>query len=226
MHPQRIPVAKEGVPLIGITALIAVIFALLHLPIPAVVAFVISAFILYFFRDPERIIPSGSGLVVSPADGRVIDVADDFSTSLQGKDVKRISIFMSIFNVHVNRAPIGGQINQILYQPGSFRPADRKKALLENERNALLIRSEDGMELTVVQVAGIIARRIVCWAEVGDNVKTGERFGLIRFGSRLDVYVQRDVSVVVKKGDRVKAGQTVLARNDGKGALHGNKATG
>jgi phosphatidylserine decarboxylase len=115
--------------------------------------------------------------------------------------------------VHVNRAPITGEVQQISYQPGTFWPADRERALLENERNAVLIRSEDGMELTVVQVAGIIARRIVCWVEVGDRVKIGERFGLIRFGSRLDVYVPKDVSVLVKKGDRASAGQTVLAKN-------------
>ncbi|RKX58710.1 MAG: phosphatidylserine decarboxylase family protein [Thermodesulfobacteriota bacterium] len=213
MHSPRIPVSKEGVPFIGIAVLAAVICSLLNWPAPAVVFFVIAVFVLFFFRDPERIIPSGSGLVVSPADGRVIEIAEDNMGSLKGKDVKRISIFMNIFNVHVNRAPIMGKVQQISYQPGSFWPADRKRALLENERNALLIRSEDGMELTVVQVAGIIARRIVCWAEVGDRVKVGERFGLIRFGSRLDVYVQKDVSVLVKKGDRTTAGQTVLAKN-------------
>jgi phosphatidylserine decarboxylase len=213
MHSHRIPVSKEGVPFIGIAVLIAVVFALLKLSVMAAVFFVIAAFVLFFFRDPERIISSGSGLVVSPADGRVIDVAEDNRDSLDGKDVRRISIFMSILNVHVNRIPITGQVRQISYQPGSFWPADRKRALLENERNALLILGEDEMELTVVQVAGIIARRISCWVKVGDNVKIGERFGLIRFGSRLDVYVPKNVSVLVKKGDRTRAGQTVLARN-------------
>jgi phosphatidylserine decarboxylase len=213
MHSHRIPVSKEGVPFIGIAVLIALVFALLKWFVMAAVFFVIAGFVLFFFRDPERIIPSGSGLVVSPADGRVIDVAEDNRDSLDGKDVKRISIFMSIFNVHVNRIPITGQVRQISYQPGSFWPADRKRALLENERNALLILGEDEMELTVVQVAGIIARRISCWVKVGDNVKIGERFGLIRFGSRLDVYVPKNVSVLVKRGDRARAGQTVLARN-------------
>jgi phosphatidylserine decarboxylase len=213
MHSHRIPVSKEGVPFIGIAVLIAVVFALLKWFVIAAVFFVIAAFVLFFFRDPERIIPSGSGLVVSPADGRVIDVAEDNRDSLDGKDVRRISIFMSILNVHVNRIPITGQVRQISYQPGSFWPADRKRALLENERNALLILGEDEMELTVVQVAGIIARRISCWVKVGDNVKIGERFGLIRFGSRLDVYVPKNVSVLVKRGDRARAGQTILARN-------------
>jgi len=216
MHSHHIPVSKEGVPFIGVAVLAAVIFAILNWSVPAVVFFVIAGFILFFFRDPERIIPSGLGLVVSPADGRVIDIAEDNRDSLHGKEVKRISIFMNLFNVHVNRAPITGEVQQISYKPGSFWPADRKRALLENERNAVLIRSEDGMELTVVQVAGIIARRIVCWVKVGDSVKIGERFGLICFGSRLDVYVPKDVSVLVKKGDRTTAGQTVLARNGSK----------
>nr|HDN00997.1 phosphatidylserine decarboxylase family protein [Deltaproteobacteria bacterium] len=213
MLSHRIPVAEEGVPFIGIAVLAAVICAILEWPVPAVVFFVISAFILFFFRDPERVIPSGLGLVVSPADGRVIDIAEDNRGSLNGKDVRRISIFMNIFNVHVNRAPITGEVQQISYRSGAFWPADRKRALLENERNAVLIRGEDGVELTVVQVAGIIARRIVCWVEVGDRVKIGERFGLIRFGSRLDVYVPKDFSVLVKKGDRTAAGQTILAKN-------------
>jgi phosphatidylserine decarboxylase len=212
MHSYRIPVAKAGVPFIGIAVLVAVIFALLNWSVPAIVFFVIAAFVLFFFRDPERIISLGSGLVVSPADGRVIDIAEDNRDSLDGKDVRRISIFMSILNVHVNRIPITGQVRQISYLPGSFWPANRKRALLENERNAVLILGEDEMELTVVQVAGIIARRIVCWVKVGDNVKIGERFGLICFGSRLDVYVPKNVSVLVKKGDRARAGQTVLAR--------------
>ncbi len=212
MHPHRIPVAKEGVPFIGTVALVALIFALLDWSIPALLILTIAIFVLYFFRDPERVIPSGPGLVVSPADGWVIEVVEGSETSLQGKDVRRISIFMNIFNVHVNRAPIAGYVRKIVYQPGTFWPANRKRALFDNERNALLIQADDGMELTVVQVAGILARRIVCWAEVGDKLKRGERFGLIRFGSRLDVYVSRDVSILVKKGNRVWAGQTVLGK--------------
>ncbi len=212
MYPQRIPVAREGVPFIGTTALGALIFALLGWPVPALSAFIVAVFFLYFFRDPDRVIPSGPGLVVSPADGWVIEVTEGCETSLQGGDVRRISIFMNLFNVHVNRAPIGGHVREVIYCPGRFWPANWRKALIRNERNALLIQADDGMELTVVQVAGILARRIVCWAEVGDRLKRGERFGLIRFGSRLDVYVPRSISVLVKRGDRVWAGQTVLGK--------------
>jgi phosphatidylserine decarboxylase len=211
MLPQHIPVAKEGLPFVGVAALAAVIFALLEWSIPAVIALLVTAFVIYFFRDPERIIPSGPGLVVSPADGRVIEVMDSAEGSLQGTDVRRISIFMNVFNVHVNRAPVSGTVAQISYRSGSFWPADRSKALLKNEQNAVLLKGEDGVELTVVQVAGLIARRIVCWVEVGDNVKKGERFGLIRFGSRLDVYLPREATIMVKKGERVWAGQTVIA---------------
>ncbi len=211
MHPVRIPVAKEGVPFIGSAAFVTLVFSLLGWEIPAVVTLVITAFILYFFRDPERVVPHGPGLVVSPADGRVIEVADSAEGSLQGANVKRISIFMNIFNVHVNRAPISGVVKDRVYQQGTFFSADKKKALLQNEQSALLICGDNDLKVTVVQVAGLIARRIVCWAEVGDNLKRGERFGLIRFGSRLDVYIPAHLTVVVKKGDRVWAGQSVLA---------------
>ncbi len=211
MRPKKIPVSGEGVPFIGFSAFTTLVFALIGWMVPAVIALAVTAFVLYFFRDPGRVVPHAPGLVVSPADGRVIEVADSAEGSLQGDSVKRISIFMNIFNVHVNRAPLAGEVVDRVYRPGTFFPADKKKALLRNEQNALLIKGDDGFQVTVVQVAGIIARRIVCWAEVGDKLKRGERFGLIRFGSRLDVYVPPHVTIVVKKGERVWAGQSVLA---------------
>jgi phosphatidylserine decarboxylase len=212
MHSRHIPVAKEGLPFIGLAILGSITFSLLNWYIPALVFFVIATFITFFFRDPERIIPLDSDLILSPADGRVIEIVEDNKDSLHEKEVKRISIFMNIFNVHVNRAPITGDIQRISYKAGSFWPAQGRKALLENERNAILIHSDDGMELTVVQVAGIIARRIICWVEIGDRIKMGERFGLICFGSRLDVYIPKNIPVLIKKGDRTRAGQTVIAR--------------
>ncbi|MGB9711714.1 MAG: phosphatidylserine decarboxylase family protein [Dissulfurimicrobium sp.] len=211
MLPKKIPVAKEGVPFIGILSLASVVFAILNWPAAAVVSLAATAFVLYFFRDPERVVPSGDDLVVSPADGRIIEVKGASEGSLQGSDVVRISIFMNLFDVHVNRAPISGRVVRMEYREGAFWAADKKMAVVENERNALLLASDEGFECTVVQVAGLVARRIVCWAEEGDCLKMGERFGLIRFGSRLDVYLPKDIPVLVRKGQRVLAGQTVLA---------------
>jgi len=191
--------------------LASVVFGPLQWQIPAVVALAITAFVLYFFRDPPRIVPTGQGLVISPADGRVIEVTDGDEGSLQGSGVRRISIFMNVFNVHVNRSPVSGKVLKIAYRGGSFWPADKRRALVQNEQNSILIEAEDGWKITVVQVAGLIARRIVCWAEEGDVLTRGQRFGMIRFGSRLDVYVPNDFSIRVKKGDKVWAGQSILA---------------
>ncbi len=211
MRPKRIPVAKEGMPFIGFCALASVVFGLLQWQIPAVIALAITAFVLYFFRDPQRIVPTGQGLVISPADGRVIEVVDGDEGSLQGSGVRRISIFMNVFNVHVNRSPVSGKVLKIAYRGGSFWPADKRRALVQNEQNSILIETQDGWKITVVQVAGLIARRIVCWAEEGDVLTRGQRFGMIRFGSRLDVYVPNDFSIRVKKGEKVWAGQSILA---------------
>ena len=211
MLGKKIPVATEGAPFIGLLALASIVFAILNWPVTAVASLAATAFVLYFFRDPERVVPNGDDFVVSPADGRVIEVKAASEGSLQGSEVIRVSIFMNIFNVHVNRAPISGSVARIEYKEGTFWAADKNRAVVENERNSLLLVSDNGFECTVVQVAGLIARRIVCWAEEGDSLKRGERFGLIRFGSRLDVYLPKDVPVLVRKGQRVLAGQTVLA---------------
>jgi phosphatidylserine decarboxylase len=208
---KKIPVSMEGVPFAGLLALASIVFAILNWPTAAVASLAATAFVLYFFRDPERVAPNGDGFVVSPADGRVIEIKAASEGSLQGPEVIRISIFMNIFNVHVNRAPISGSVARIEYKEGRFWSADKKRAVAENERNALLLVSDNGFECTVVQVAGLIARRIVCWAEEGDFLKMGERFGLIRFGSRLDVYLPKETPVLVRHGQRVLAGQTVLA---------------
>lgn len=212
MRPQRIPVASEGLPFIALGALSSVVFAQLGWSILAVTGFAVTTFILYFFRDPERVIPTEDGVVVSPADGRVLDVAEGGEGALQDGRTQRISIFMNIFDVHVNRAPIRGAVKQIVYRQGSFLSADKARARLQNEQNALLIEGDDATRLTVVQVAGVIARRIVCWADVGDTLELGQRFGMIRFGSRLDMYLPAEMSVVVRRGQRVRAGETVLAK--------------
>ncbi len=204
--------AREGVPFIGFAALASVIFSLLGWDAMAVIALVITAFVLYFFRDPHRVVPQDEGVVVSPADGKVIEISQGSETSLQGQDVTRISIFMNIFNCHVNRSPLAGEVKQIVYYPGRFHSADKAKALMYNEHNRLLIEHDSGLQVTVVQVAGLIARRIVCWAEPGDRLRRGERFGMIRFGSRLDVYLPNKCAVEVRKGQRVRAGESILAR--------------
>ena len=212
MRPQQIPVAMEGVPFIGLAVLASMIFAILQWAIPAVAAFAVSAFVLYFFRDPDRIVPHEPDLVVSPADGRVIEVVEVESAPLLKGRARRISIFMNVFNVHVNRSPMSGTVQDIKYSPGTFIPADRERAMIQNEQNAVLLEDDQGRRITVVQVAGLIARRIVCRTETGDWLRRGERFGMIRFGSRLDCYLPLACDVLVKAGQRTTAGETVLAR--------------
>ncbi len=203
--------AREGVPFIGAAALASVVFALLEWPVPAVAALAVTAFVLYFFRDPERVVPAEDNLIIAPADGKVVDIQVVDDPPLLSGSARRISIFMNVFNVHVNRSPISGAVRKISYKPGSFLPADREKAMIQNEQNALLIEDRHGRAITVVQVAGLIARRIVCRAETGDWLRRGERFGMIRFGSRLDCYVPPECRVLVSHGDKTVAGQTVLA---------------
>ena len=213
MLTPKIPVAREGYPFIALAALLTLVAALLGCGGTALVFCLATFFVVYFFRDPERIIPAHDDkTVLCPADGRVIGVDRlDECPFVSGK-VIRISVFMNVFNVHVNRAACAGRVEKILYKPGMFFAADDKKAALENESCATVLRLASGREVAMVQIAGLIARRIVCWLQVGDEVKTGERFGLIRFGSRVDVYVPDDSQVTVFPGrGKVKAGQTVLA---------------
>jgi phosphatidylserine decarboxylase len=166
--------------------------------------FAVAAFCLYFFRDPEREIPAGN-VAVSPADGRVLAVAAD------GPERMRVSIFMNVFDVHVNRAPIGGRVAEVSYKKGQFLVASRERASLENEQNLVVVEGE-GSRVAFRQIAGLIARRIVCYKKPGDEVARGERVGLIKFGSRVDVMLGPEWEAQVRPGDRVKAGSSVLAR--------------
>lgn len=215
MLKERIPIAKEGIPFWGIAAFFTLIFAILNWQIPAGIALAGFLFIFYFFRDPERIIPQDTDHTisfVSPADGRIVDIQQDESLdtfNLTG--CIRISIFMNVFDVHVNRSPISGVVQRISYSEGRFLAADQNRAMLENEKNAILLCMENGIQCSIVQVAGLIARRIICWAEQGDHLKKGQRIGLIRFGSRVDVYIPGECRISVRKGQKVIAGQTVLA---------------
>ena len=169
-----------------------------------------SLFVLQFFRDPAREIPGDEHTVVSPADGRVVAVETGRDPYLE-RDALKVSVFMNVFNVHANRSPVGGEIKQVWYSPGSFINAALDKASLENERNALWIRSTTGADIACVQVAGLIARRVLCYVQAGDSVSRGDRFGFIRFGSRVDVYLPTTARVSVGLGDRVYSGSSVLA---------------
>jgi phosphatidylserine decarboxylase len=181
---------------------------LLHWTIAAIVLVFLAAFVFYFFRDPERTIPSDPGAVVSPADGRVVVVTDE---EHGGQPGKRISIFLAIWNVHVNRSPEAGTITGMDYRPGKFLAAMRARASLENEQNVISLSTASG-EMVFKQIAGLIARRVVCWKKPGDTVLRGERIGLVRFGSRVDLWVPRGVEILVALGDNVKGGSSVLAR--------------
>lgn len=168
----------------------------------------------YFFRDPERVSPPRRGLVLSPADGIVSLIEKAVPPQELGMPetpLTRVSVFMSVFNCHVNRSPVAGEVVSIAYRPGKFFNASLDKASADNERNSLRIRMEDGRELAVVQIAGLVARRIVCFAKPQDRLQAGERFGLIRFGSRLDVYLPDGVAPLVSLGQTMVAGETVIA---------------
>jgi phosphatidylserine decarboxylase len=168
----------------------------------------LAAFILYFFRDPSRVIPSDPAAIVSPADGRVLVVTDE---SVDGRAGRRISIFLAIWNVHVNRSPFAGRISRIDYRPGRFHMAMKSEASVENEQNVIYLQTGRG-EIVFKQIAGMIARRVVLWKKSGEEVARGERIGIVRFGSRMDIWLPRDVEIIVKPGDSVAGGSSVLAR--------------
>ena len=209
MKNYGIPIAAEGWPfIIPLTIVTGLLFAF-GWRNTALASLVLTLFVLFFFRDPERTIPAGKGIVVSPADGKVIVIKDIFEPAYLKQEVKQISIFLSVFNVHVNRAPIGGTVEVVQYNPGKFHVASVDKASLENEQTAMVIASGKD-KILVKQIAGLIARRIVCYARPGDTVTTGERYGLIRFGSRVDIFLPRSAEIKVKLGDRVKGAQDVI----------------
>lgn len=214
MQKTELPLALEGFPFILFSGFVTVVLALSGLTWLAVAGILVTAFITYFFRDPARVLPEDPNAVVCPADGKVIivrEVEDD--RFLPGKAMK-ISIFMNVFNVHVNRIPLAGTVERVFLLPGRFYSADKDKAVLHNEYCALTIATPGQQRYAVVQIAGLIARRIVCRAEKGDQVTAGQRYGLIRFGSRVDLYLPLTTRVLVKEGQTVTAGESVLATLD------------
>jgi len=168
----------------------------------------LAAFVLYFFRDPERIVPADPAVVVSPADGRVMEIVDQAMGSRLGR---RVSIFLAIWDVHVNRAPLAGRILKLEYRPGRFLAAMRSRASAENEQNVIHLSTERG-EIVLKQIAGWIARRVLCWKAEGETVALGERVGMIRFGSRVDIWLPLEAEIIVRPGQHVAGGSSILAR--------------
>ena len=207
-----VPIRKEGYPFIAIAAVAALILGQFWSSLGWIGA-IITVWICYFFRDPPRVTPARDGLVVSPADGRVSLITTAVpppELELSSEPMTRVSVFMNVFDCHVNRSPVSGRILQVLYTPGLFLNADLDKASEDNERNALVI-DTGSAKVGVVQIAGLVARRIVSFVKSGDALTTGERFGLIRFGSRLDIFVPLNAQVLVGLGQTAVAGETVLA---------------
>jgi phosphatidylserine decarboxylase len=206
-HPL---IAREGWPFLGLAVVVAVVLSALGWWIVAFLAWVVALFILQFFRDPARTVPDAPKAVLSPADGRVVKVEQARDPYL-GRDALKISVFMNVFNVHSNRSPVDGTVANRWYHAGSFLNAALDKASLENERNALHLRTGTGQDVTCVQIAGLIARRILCYVDSGAVLRRGERYGFIRFGSRVDVYLDPAAKPRVAVGDIVLATESILA---------------
>lgn len=207
------PMHREGIRFVTIFAALTVVLFLLS-AILGLIGVGLTIWCYYFFRDPERVPPQRDRLIVSPADGVVSLIEKAVPPEELGmpqEPLTRVSVFMSVFNCHVNRVPISGVVRAVAYRPGKFLNASLDKASADNERNSLWIQMADGSDLAVVQIAGLVARRIVCFVKSGDKLETGERFGLIRFGSRLDVYLPDGVAPLVRVGQTMIAGETVLA---------------
>jgi phosphatidylserine decarboxylase len=196
--------AKEGLPFVLVPALLAMLLAFFQVWWAAGLLAALAAFMAFFFRDPHRVMPDGDGLILAAADGRVTRIDDD-------ENGKLVSVFMSPFDVHINRSPITGKVTKAEYIPGRKAPATSNSASMTNERNSITIEGGD-LKVRCTQIAGIMARRIVCWSKEGDELQRGEKFGLIKFSSRTDVAMPPTVEIAVKIGDHVKAGETIIAR--------------
>lgn len=207
-YPHPI-IAREGWPFLAI-ALVVSIAATAYCALWSIPLWLITLFILQFFRDPPRQLPAQQNAIIAPADGRIVVVGKAYDDYLK-RDALKISVFMNVFNVHSNRSPVNGTVQQRWYHEGKFFNAALDKASLENERNALWLKTTDGHDVTCVQIAGLIARRILCYVDVGAALAKGERYGFIRFGSRVDVYLPLSAQPKVTLGEKVSAGSTILA---------------
>jgi len=213
IRSQLAPIHRAGYPFVGGFALVSLILFWLWAPL-GWLATVATLWCAYFFRDPPRVTPVRDGLVVSPADGRVnqiVNAVPPKELGLGERAIPRVSVFMSVFDCHINRSPVGGRIERVVYRAGKFLSADLDKASEDNERNAFVIATPSGQRIAAVQIAGLVARRIVPFAREGDAVAAGERIGMIRFGSRVDVYLPEGARVLVGEGQTATAGETVIA---------------
>lgn len=210
IHFTAFPIAKPGYGVIGASAFATAIFALIGFAGLSFLGLIVTFFICWFFRDPDRVVPTQEGAVVSPADGKVIihEIVNE-NPFIEGPCLK-ISIFMSVFNVHVNRIPHEGKISRVVYNPGKFFTANLDKASLDNEQNAIILETEKGKKICFIQIAGLIARRILCRIQEGDELSRGQRFGMICFGSRLDLFLPPDTQSAISIGDKVQAGTSIL----------------
>ena len=203
-------IAREGWPFLTIAIVVAFALSLTSLWLLAALAWLVVLFILQFFRDPPRAIPQQANAVLSPADGRIVSVGNARDPYL-GRDALKVSVFMNVFNAHSNRSPVDGVVVNTWYHEGSFVNASLDKASIDNERNALHLQTASGVDVTCVQVAGLIARRILCYVKTGERLKRGQRYGFIRFGSRVDVYLPPNAAPRAAIGDRVYATESILA---------------
>jgi phosphatidylserine decarboxylase len=205
------PLAREGFPFVLVSCALTLIFSYLGLLFGSILAGIACLFAMFFFRDPDRRNVVDKNAVLTPADGKILEVRSFHDTNNPlGEPVVKISIFMSIFNVHVNRIPIGGMIEKITYHPGKFFSANLEKASKHNENNMITLQTPNSRRIVFVQIAGFIARRIACWVKEKDRVDAGQRFGIIRFGSRLEVYLPADSKITVNLNEKVKAGETII----------------
>ena len=211
MKNQHQPIAIEGYPFIGTFAFLTLLFGIWEWGFLSFVGLILTLFSLYFFRNPERHPPEGEHLVVAPADGKIVFAGKVEEKRFSGgEETFKVSIFMNVFNVHVNRAPVTGEVVERYYSPGQFLNASLDKASELNEQAGLLIEMSDGRRIPCIQIAGLVARRIVSYPDIGDRVERGKRYGIIRFGSRVDVYLPADTNIRVRLGDKTVAGETIL----------------
>jgi phosphatidylserine decarboxylase len=210
MKQNQWPIAREGLPFLIPVVLLTIFLGTMGWEVWMSLGIFFSLFVAYFFRNPRREIPNLQNIILSPADGRIIHVGECEEDRFLKEKALKVSIFMSLFDVHVNRAPISGKVLERDYLPGRFFVASVEKSSLLNEQNAVILETEDRMKILLVQIAGFVARRIVCYAKTGDTLRKGEIFGLIRFGSRVDLYLPPAVKPIIRVGQHVKGGESII----------------